>query len=128
MNADASPGNPIDFEDIENDDINSKSSIEINLIKQGNAKLISNFERKNKVPKTNLTCSEEINYDIIEENIDENNFKKCKEFMNGNNIFKNKNNRKNHDELKYKVIADEDIDNVNLGRNEQILINDRNLI
>ena len=46
--------------------MNNKNSIEINVIKQANAKCISNFERKNKVPETNLTCNEEINYDILE--------------------------------------------------------------
>ena len=66
VNADASSRNPIDLEDIENNDMNNKNSIEINVIKQANAKCISNFERKNKVPETNLTCNEEINYDILE--------------------------------------------------------------
>ena len=48
--------------------------------------------------------------------------------MNEENIIKNKNNRRNFHELKYKVMEDENIDNVNLGENEQILINDENLI
>ena len=43
VNADALSRNPIDLEDIENDDINNKNRIEINLIKQGNAKRISNL-------------------------------------------------------------------------------------
>ena len=47
--------------------------------------------------------------------------------MNKENFIKNKNNRKNCNELKYKVIGDENIDNVNLGGNEQILVNDVNL-
>ena len=48
--------------------------------------------------------------------------------MNEKIFIVNKNNRRNYDELKYKVIEDENIDNVNLGGNEQILINDGNLI
>ena len=48
--------------------------------------------------------------------------------MNEENFIKNKNNRRNYDELKYKVIGDGNIDNVNLGGNEQILINNGNLI
>ena len=105
------------------------SSIEINLIKQGNAKCISSVEGENKVPQTNLTCNEEINYDIIEKRkIDESNSKETKELMNGENFIKNKNNRRNYDELKYKVIEDGNIDNDNIGGNEQILINDGNLI
>ena len=46
--------------------------------------------------------------------------------MNGENLIKNKNNRRNYDELKYKVI--EDGNNDKIGGNEQILINDGNLI
>ena len=48
--------------------------------------------------------------------------------MNGENFIKNKNNRRNYDEPKYKVIEDGNIDNDNIGGNEQILINDGNLI
>ena len=84
---------------------------------------------KTKYPETNLTCNEEINYDIIEERkIVESNSKETSEFMNEENFIKNKNNRRNYDELNYKVIEDENIDNVNLGENEQILMNDGNLI
>ena len=89
---------------------------------------MSNFKCKEKVPETNLACYEEMDYDIIEENIKENNFKKSKKFMNGENIFKNKIDRRNYDELKYKIIEDENIDNFIFGGNEQILINDINLI
>ena len=35
---------------------------------------MSDFEREEKVPETNLACYEEMVYDIIEENIEENNF------------------------------------------------------
>ena len=77
---------------------NNKNSIGINLIKHGNAKFISNFEHKNKVLETNLKCNNEINYDIIEERkIDESNINETKEFFNGENFFKNKNNRRNYD-------------------------------
>ena len=69
-----------------------------------------------------------MDYDIIEENVEENNFKKCKKFMNGANIFKNKINRINYDEVKYKVIEDENIDNGIFRGNEQILIKDMNVI
>ena len=49
--------------------------------------------------------------------------------MNGKNLIKNKNNRRNYDELKYKVvIVDRNINNDNIGGNKQILINDGNLI
>ena len=43
VNADALSRNPIDLENIENDDGNNKNSIEINLIKQRNAKFISDL-------------------------------------------------------------------------------------
>ena len=45
-----------------------------------------------------------------------------------NNISKNKNNRRNHDGLKYKSIKDEEFDNSYSGGNEGILINDGNSI
>ena len=129
VNADALSWNPTDLEDIENVDINNKNRIEINLIKQGNAKRTSNFEYKNKVSKTNLTCNEEINYDIIEKSkIDPSNCKETKELMNGENFTKNKNNRRNYDELKYKVIEDGNIGNDNFKGNEETLINDGNSI
>ena len=67
LHADALTRNPIDSEDIENYGINNKNNIGINLIKQENAKCISNFERRNKVPVINLRCDEEINYGITEE-------------------------------------------------------------
>ena len=127
VNADALSRNPIDLEDIENNDINDKNNIEINLIKQGNAKCISRFKHGNKAPEINLKCNEEINYDIIEERkIDESNSKETKEFINGENLVKNKNNRRNYNELKYKVI--EDGNNDKIGGKEQILTNDGNLI
>ena len=48
--------------------------------------------------------------------------------MNGENLIKNKNNRRNYDELKYKVIKDGNIDNDHIRENEQMLMNDGNLI
>ena len=69
-----------------------------------------------------------MDYDIIAENIEENHFKGSKEFMNGENIFRNKNNRRNCDELKYKVFEDKNINNANLGGSEHILRNNGNLI
>ena len=103
MNADALSRNSIDLDDIENDDINDKSSIEINSIEQRNAKCISDFEYKEKVPEINLTCYEKIYYDVIERNIEEHNFKESKKCMNRKNISKNKNNRRNYDGIKYKA-------------------------
>ena len=89
INYDALSRNPIDLEAIENNDINDKNNIEINPIKQGNTKCISRFKRGNKAPEINLTCNEEINYDIIEERkIDESNSKDTKEFMNEKNLIK----------------------------------------
>ena len=69
---------------------------------------------------------EEIDYDIIERKI-ENNFKKTKELINKENLFKNNNNQRSYDKLKYKVIEDENINNDNFGGNKQILTNDGNL-
>ena len=103
VNADALSRNPIDLENIEN-------NIKINLIKQKNAKWISDLKYHEKVPETNLTCYEKIDYDVIEGNIEENNFKESKQFMNKKNISKNKNNRRNYDGLKYKAIKAEDTD------------------
>ena len=128
VNADALSRNPIDLDDIKNGDINNKSSIEINSIEQRNAKCKSDFKYKEKVPDSNLKSLEKIHSDVIEGNIEENNFKGSKEFMNGKNISKNKNNRRNYDGLNYKAIEDEDTDNSNLGENEEVLINDGNLI
>ena len=91
MNGDALSRNPIDLDNIENDDINN-NSIEINLVEQRNAKCISDFKFKEKVPEKNLTCYEKIDYDVIEGNIEENNFKESKKRLNGKNISKNKNN------------------------------------
>ena len=71
------------------------------LIEQRNAKCISNFKYKEKVAETNLRCYEKIDHNIIKGNIQENNFKESKQFMNGKNISKNKNNRRNYDGLKY---------------------------
>ena len=105
----------------------TKSNIEINLIEQRNAKCISYFKCKKKVPETNLTCYEKIHYNVIEGSIEENNFKKSKQFMNKKNISKNKNNRRNYDGLKYEAIEDEDTDYSYLRENEDILINDGNL-
>ena len=51
VNADALSRNPIDLEDIENNDINERNNIEINLIKQGNSKCISRFKSGNKAPE-----------------------------------------------------------------------------
>ena len=48
--------------------------------------------------------------------------------MNSENIIENKINRRNYDELKYKVIEDEHIDNGNFVGYEQILINNINVI
>ena len=62
VKADALSRNPIDLEDIENNDINNKNNIEMNLIKQRNAKCISDFEYKEKLPETNLTCYERAEY------------------------------------------------------------------
>ena len=118
----------MDLDDIENDDINNKNSIEINLIEQRNAKNISDLKCKEKVPETNLTCYEKIDYDVIKGNIEENNFKESKQFMNKKNISKNKNNRRNYDGLKYKAIEDDDTGYSYLGGNEDILINNGNLI
>ena len=125
VNADALSRNPIDLDDIENDDINNKNIIEISLIERRNAKSISDFKCKEKVPETNLTGYEKIDY---EGNIEENNFKKSKQFINKKNISKNKNNRRNYDGLKYKAIEDEDTDYSYSRGNEDILINDGNLI
>ena len=44
VNADALSRNPIDLENIEHDDINNENNIEINLIKQRNAKCISDLK------------------------------------------------------------------------------------
>ena len=126
VNADALSRNPIDLENIENDDINNKNNIEINLIEQKNAKCISDLKYHGKVPETDIACYEEIDYVIIEEKV-ENNFKKIKEFINEENWFKNNNNQRSYDELKYIVIEDENINNDNFGGNKQILTNDGNL-
>ena len=128
MNADALSRNPIDLDDIRNDGINNKNSIEINLIEQRNAKRISDFKCKKKVPETNLTCYEKIDNDVIEGNIEESNFKESKQFINENNISKNKNNRRNCDGLKYKAIEDVDTGYSYLRGNEEVLINDGNSI
>ena len=91
-----------------------------------NAKCISDLKYHEKVPETDIACYEEIDYDIIEEKI-ENHFKKIKEFINEENLFKNNNNQRNYDELKYKAIEDENINNNNFGGIKQILTNDGNL-
>ena len=72
VNADVLSRNPIDLGDIENNDINTKGSIEINSIEKRNGICMSDFEREEKVPETNLACYEKMDYDIIEENIKEN--------------------------------------------------------
>ena len=126
VNADALSRNPIDLKNIENDVINNENNIEINLIKQKNAKCISDLKYHEKVPETDIACYEKIDYDIIEEKI-ENNFKKIKEFINEENLFKNNNNQRSYDELKYKVIEDENTNNDHSGENKQILTNDGNV-
>ena len=107
---------------------NNKGSIEINSIEQRSEICMSDFEREEKVPEIHFACYEKMDYDITEENIEEINFIKSKKFMNGANMFENKINRRNYDELKYKVIEDENIDNGNFGGNEQMLINGINVI
>ena len=74
VNADALSRNHVDVENIEQNYMNNKNSIEVNLVKPRNAKCISDLEYKEKVPVTDLACHEEINYDNFEEDIDENNF------------------------------------------------------
>ena len=75
----------------------------------------------------NIACFEEINYDIIEENINENNSRETEEFMSRDNLFEKQNYRRGYDQFKYKDIDDQNIDNSNFGRNKQILINDKNV-
>ena len=120
--------NPIDVENIEHNYINNKNSIEVNLVKPRNAKCISDLEYKKKVPVTDLACHKEINYDNLEEDIEENNFKETEQFINKRKLFKNRNKQGNYDELKYKNIEDENIITDNCGGNERIPINDENLI
>ena len=59
---------------------------------------------------------------------DKSNSEETKECLDGKNLIKNKNNRRNYDELKYKVIVDRNISNDNIEGNEKIVINDGNLI
>ena len=65
VNADDLSRNPIYLEDIENDNINNKNCVKINLIQQKNTRCISDPKYKEKVPETYFVCYEEINHDII---------------------------------------------------------------
>ena len=88
---------------------------------------ISNFEDNRKLPEMDLICYEKINYDYEEDNNNGNNFKESKEFMNVENLPTNKNNQRDYDESKYKLIEDKNFDNRGFGKDEQILINTENL-
>ena len=124
VNADALSRNPINLGNIENDVINNENTIEINLIKQKNAKCISDLKYHKKVPETDIACYEEIDYDIIEENI-ENNFKKIKEFINEENLFNNNNNQRSYDKC-YAMQARsqlKNLTNINMDKNEDTMKN-----
>ena len=73
-----------------------------------NAYLILNVRKR--YQKQILRVIKKVDYNVLDGNIEENNYKESKQFMNKKNISKNKNNRRNYDGLKYKAMENEDTD------------------